>query len=915
MWQMSVKGVFSAFICGSSGLPARLLKYLSVCFMLPVLFIAGSAAAAEELEAEASDYYFIASFSEPIAINMSAALDPIRMSALWQNEPATGTILCFLQFPDGSPFVRYRRFKAGSKLNYHINYRCWPSASIGFINHFPDENSEACHIISLASMSENISEIGLHFWCEGFRRSRPVIVKILPDHTASPSRVILRLQNVEPILWSFREPSGQPVPSATVSIYEHGHGFIDDLPADASGVVSLPETVGEPFEPVWLTFSAPGFERYRKKLQPEQVLHNQEFILRPDITESDLGKYEQHPVRLIASAAEIQENVEVEFTLLDLYSNLPLASKSLKLTSLSAVDSGLSPDSRFSELVTDENGCVRVRGLLNFWNFFEFMVDGYGRKAFGGGHKFVQPVFLWPGQNFIRHTIRLRPGRKVRIQLNDSERRPKAGYYATIGRIPNRSNYKWVYFSGETDENGWVELDDIAYRGLMVPFPDAHGNKYIDVASIPSDGIIRLFEPPEATVMASGTLCLQLVHPDGRPLVESDLYYSLCTPDGSWQNACLKSSRRLIQLPVGAYKIRFNGEYRSNLLEFVIESGKTITRKLEMVLNRTRTVRFRTLDYAGRPLAGLRLRLISPCWETVNSETDAAGIIDLPIDTILNKSSSNILKFYFYRPETSERQRVNYPVQSLDISDIRGGRNSQNRIETVKIRRGGSVKLKISAGSVGQWLSAVLFSQKSELNPEKRVINFYPKATSGDIEFADLNPGRYWIVVANDRRISENFARPDEIWFPLLETKTLVGWLHERAAVGIAGVEVFSGQTTSVDNIKVEPMAMVSGILPTRSSLITSEKGIEWQTLETDWGISVYSIIKGRLMAVPAGKCRGLMPVFNFPVYIGGICYFQLPAGEYDFYDVLSPTAEPVLLGRYFVAAGEMLQLCEIPER
>ncbi|HOI92559.1 MAG TPA: hypothetical protein PLK28_18800 [Candidatus Rifleibacterium sp.] len=69
--------------------------------------------------------------------------------------------------------------------------------------------------------------------------------------------------------------------------------------------------------------------------------------------------------------------------------------------------------------------------------------------------------------------------------------------------------------------------------------------------------------------------------------------------------------------------------------------------------------------------------------------------------------------------------------------------------------------------------------------------------------------------------------------------------------------------------------------------------------------------LKGRLMAVPAGKCRGLMPVLNFPVYVGGICYFQLPAGEYDFYDVLSQTDEPVCLGRYFVAAGEVLRLGE----
>ncbi|HAE38081.1 MAG TPA: hypothetical protein DCG57_05505, partial [Candidatus Riflebacteria bacterium] len=778
---------------------------LICCLLLAMLLISLCAKAEEMALQGVPQPLFVASFPEPVPISASAAAFCPPLPAAWLAEPATGSLVCLLQFPDGSPFQRSTMVKDGLVNEYDIKYRCLPSGSTGFLNHSRTAEKDACHVFAVASFPADATQVTFSFWCKGYRRSQPSVVKLLPDLTASPSRIILRLLHEEPIVWTFRDPEGRPIASAVLELYDQGFGFGQKILSDASGAIILPGEVGEPYTTMRFICSAPGYVDYRCKLKPEQVLHNQEFILRPDVSSAKWQKYKRSPVELPIPAVSILEDATVEFTLLDLYSGLPIASKSVIVSNLSAAFNNCQSPYKSTRGLTDAEGRLTVKGLLPWWNFFNLSVEGYGSKAFRGhGHAFTQPVFVWPGQKLIRQTLRLRPGRKIRIQIHDSEKQPKSGCRAMIGRIPNRSLVRWIFYSETTDADGWVELEDIAYRGLELPFPDATGKKYIDVASISEDGIVRVYEPVARTVW--GWLELDMVHADGRKFCEEDIVYSLCWTDKQARSGSVNCEEKTrLQLVPGSYTIRLYGEYHSDLLEFEIRPGETTSRLAKMFLTRPYVVRLRVIDHAGRPIAGLRVHKAAPPWRKDEHLTNASGIIDLPVSTTHSVASCTV-RYYLYRPDTAECQQINYPWQSLNVPAVDGSGAGHDRSETVTIRHGGKVSLQMPEELSGQWFSAALFPQNPELNPDQRIVNFQANTSGDQILIDDLTPGDYWLVVANDQKVAESLVRKGAIWPSLYREATITGYFSRFAAAGIASVSVCAGQTTSVGKVNPETL-------------------------------------------------------------------------------------------------------------
>ncbi|EKD83315.1 MAG: hypothetical protein ACD_39C00752G0001, partial [uncultured bacterium] len=186
------------------------------------------------------------------------------------------------------------------------------------------------------------------------------------------------------------------------------------------------------------------------------------------------------------------------------------------------------------------------------------------------------------------------------------------------------------------------------------------------------------------------------------------------------------------------------------------------------------------------------------------------------------------------------------------------------------IQRGGSVCFEMPEEFAGQWFSAALVPQSTERNLDSRVVNFQAQASGDKVVIADLTPGDYWLAVANDQRVAECFARKGAFRPSVYGTNLISGYFSRSAATGIASVTVIADQITVVEKVMPETLVTLCGVLPTRSGLSAAETGVEWLNFENEGEANIYTIMRGGLRAVPAGKSAGRLPDLNLPVYIGG---------------------------------------------
>ncbi|MFZ2958887.1 MAG: hypothetical protein WA705_18505 [Candidatus Ozemobacteraceae bacterium] len=756
----------------------------------------------------------------------------------------------------------------------------------------------------------------MRFSLFGFRASPVVCVKITPDQRCDPEFVTLKLRETIPLRIKVINANGNPLPGAQVNTTERFQ------PGCASGVADVNgEILTAPVDPEGnageeLVFSCAGYATKTWRIPTNWPEKPPCIALDPAPPVNGFtGRIPQEI--LLSEAFPFNQGTEVHFRLFDLETGLPIASCPVYCSNWR------SPEERrhavASPSMTNSNGEFIWNGAAPGLNLFSLSIKGYGR---GDGKwlpfYFLQPVFVWPGQNLSEVIVRLRPGKQVRFQILNFDGHPVSGGDYRFSVYPNRNQIRQDFLRQETDRNGMICFEDLAWVGLGLPLGDDNGNLSVQIASISSGETIRLHipspdNPPD--IVVKGLMFDQ----DGRLFQNRSLSYFWELAPGEATDkhsisACSSgistdsSGQFTFLLRKARYRLRFYGSHRTkDWIEFT--AGNMASNSLRVELNEVKplSVVIRVTDQEGKPVVGAGVTFGGcPAWNFFDKYfTDASGSLRLSVDTSEWKSSQKGM-VCFWGPGTPSRSTPLLGRFPLEISakPARGASFCELTFDFALLKPG-SLDVKMAETPPGTWLAtAIAPTASSTWYLENRRENV-EISSSGNFQLSSIPPGDYWLKISNDQRLARNFSSD---FGDMITYGKGLPYYHPQAQLAVLPIRIREGQVTNVGPVSLDLMATVLGQFPGWGQP-TQATGTEWLAFERR---DTYWVMDAQVEFLPCAESESLLPAFRIPVFIGGQLYTQIPAGSYRVRYIPQGDWEPQDLGLLPVTGGKEYRLSPV---